>query len=95
MNTFQCEEGGCLIELAQQLAIIMIGKQVINNFMEVGMPWVKSWWLKTKVNGKKSKNFNKNQIQIQEDYYTSPNEGLFQEYLEIGEVGGKKKKERK
>ncbi|KAK6640619.1 hypothetical protein RUM44_012315 [Polyplax serrata] len=84
MRNEECEEGGCLIELAQQLAIIMIGKQVINNFMEVGMPWVKSWWLKTKVKTKKSKKQpNKNQIQVQEDYYTSPNEGLFQEYLEI------------
>lgn len=73
-----------MIELAQQLAIIMIGKQVINNFMEVGMPWVKSWWLKIKTRGTASNGSNKNQIQIQEDYYTSPNEGLFQEYLEMG-----------
>lgn len=70
-----------MIELAQQLAIIMIGKQVINNFMEIGMPWVKSWWLKTKARHKKSKHSARDQIQ--EDYYTSPNEGLFQEYLEM------------
>ncbi|KAL0266430.1 UNVERIFIED_CONTAM: hypothetical protein PYX00_008965 [Menopon gallinae] len=81
MRNEECEEGGCLIELAQQLAIIMIGKQVINNFMEIGMPWVKSWWLKTKARHKKCKHSTRDQIQ--EDYYTSPNEGLFQEYLEM------------
>ena len=26
-NLFQCGNGGCLIELAQQLAVIMIGKK--------------------------------------------------------------------
>ena len=62
----------------------MIGKQVINNFMEVGMPWAKSWWLKIQVKRKNSKNSNSEHIQIQEDYYTSPNDGLFQEYLEMG-----------
>ena len=31
LSLFQCSNGGCLIELAQQLAVIMIGKQMINN----------------------------------------------------------------
>ena len=35
---FQCQNGGCLIELAQQLAVIMIGKQIINNCQEVIVP---------------------------------------------------------
>ena len=35
---FQCSPGGCLMELAQQLAIIMIGKQVIGNVQEVLIP---------------------------------------------------------
>ena len=35
---FQCNNGGCLIELAQQLAVIMIGKQVINNAQEILLP---------------------------------------------------------
>lgn len=28
---FQCNNGGCFIELIQQLVVIMIGKQMINN----------------------------------------------------------------
>lgn len=82
---FQCEEGGCLIELAQQLAIIMIGKQVINNLMEIGLPWAKSWWLRIRA-GRSGSNENKNNCsQIHADYCTSPNDGLFDEYLEMGE----------
>merc|ERR1719228_1714264 len=39
-----CGNGGCLIELAQQLAVIMIGKQVINNAQEIIIPKVQAWW---------------------------------------------------
>ena len=35
---FQCNNGGCLVELAQQLAVIMIGKQIINNAQEIIVP---------------------------------------------------------
>lgn len=35
---FQCNNGGCLIELTQQLAVIMIGKQMINNAQEILIP---------------------------------------------------------
>jgi anoctamin-7 len=34
----ECAPGGCLMELAQQLVIIMIGKQLINNVQEVMIP---------------------------------------------------------
>ena len=34
----QCDPGGCLYELALQLAIIMIGKQFFNNFIEIAYP---------------------------------------------------------
>ncbi|CAG5129793.1 unnamed protein product, partial [Candidula unifasciata] len=43
-NTFfglrseECNNGGCLIELAQQLGVIMIGKQIINNAQEIIVP---------------------------------------------------------
>ena len=40
----QCSNGGCLIELAQQLAVIMIGKQIINNLQEIIIPKLKAWW---------------------------------------------------
>lgn len=39
----QCGPGGCLIELAQQLFIIMVGKQLINNVQEFILPYV-SWF---------------------------------------------------
>ncbi|KAL1139842.1 hypothetical protein AAG570_006819 [Ranatra chinensis] len=39
-----CSAGGCLIELAQQLAVIMIGKQIINNAQEILVPKLKAWW---------------------------------------------------
>lgn len=38
----QCGPGGCLIELAQQLFIIMVGKQFINNVQEFVIPYVSS-----------------------------------------------------
>jgi hypothetical protein len=34
----QCEAGGCLIELFIQLAIIMVGKQILNNILELFLP---------------------------------------------------------
>ena len=34
----QCDPGGCLYELFLQLAIIMIGKQFFNNFIEIAYP---------------------------------------------------------
>ena len=33
-----CSNGGCLVELAQQLLVIMVGKQIINNCQEVAIP---------------------------------------------------------
>ena len=45
----QCGNGGCLIELAQQLAVIMIGKQIINNAKEMMIPMLKTWWHRKKV----------------------------------------------
>lgn len=34
----QCAAGGCLIELAQELLVIMVGKQIINNVQEMLVP---------------------------------------------------------
>ncbi|XP_067007730.2 anoctamin-7 isoform X2 [Anabrus simplex] len=73
-----CSAGGCLIELAQQLAVIMIGKQIINNAQEILVPKMKAWWHKKKV--KLSK---KHKTRWEEDYQLIDNEGLFQEYLEM------------
>lgn len=35
-----CDPAGCLSELCIQLAIIMVGKQIWNNFMEYLFPYV-------------------------------------------------------
>ena len=34
----QCMNSSCLVELAEQLAVIMIGKQIINNAQELLVP---------------------------------------------------------
>ena len=34
----QCDPAGCFWELTLNLAIIMVGKQFLNNFMELGFP---------------------------------------------------------
>ncbi|XP_045457946.1 anoctamin-4-like [Melitaea cinxia] len=39
-----CDPAGCLSELCIQLAIIMIGKQCFNNFVELGYPKLQNWW---------------------------------------------------
>ncbi|XP_023207710.1 anoctamin-7-like isoform X2 [Xiphophorus maculatus] len=44
-----CGVGGCLIDLAQELLIIMVGKQIINNIEEFVSPKVKVWWQRNKM----------------------------------------------
>ncbi|XP_042217319.1 anoctamin-7-like isoform X2 [Homarus americanus] len=73
-----CSAGGCLIELAQQLAVIMIGKQVVNNAQEILVPKAKAWWHKKQV-----KMRHKARTRWEADYQLIDNEGLFQEYLEM------------
>ena len=33
-----CDTSGCLYELTIQMAIIMVGKQILNNFVELALP---------------------------------------------------------
>merc|ERR1719242_1818110 len=73
-----CGNGGCLIELAQQLAVIMVGKQIINNAQEIIIPKLKAWW-----HNKKSKLAHIGESRMGMDYKLVENEGLFQEYLEM------------
>ncbi|KAK7085083.1 Anoctamin-7, partial [Halocaridina rubra] len=73
-----CSAGGCLIELAQQLAVIMIGKQVVNNAQEILVPKVKAWWHKKQVRMSRDA-----KSRWEADYQLIDNEGLFQEYLEM------------
>lgn len=70
---------GCMSELAQQLIIIMIGKQIVNNIMEVLLPKMLNWYYKrdivSTVDGPNN--------QWVSDYKLPEYEGLFQEYLEM------------
>ncbi|XP_041377832.1 anoctamin-7-like [Gigantopelta aegis] len=75
----ECNNGGCLIELAQQLGVIMIGKQIISNIQEMVIPKLKTYWHQFNVKVKK----NLVLTRWEDDYQLIENEGLFQEYLEM------------
>ncbi|XP_054965290.2 anoctamin-7 isoform X1 [Pan paniscus] len=82
----ECAAGGCLIELAQELLVIMVGKQVINNMQEVLIPKLKGWWQKFWLRSKKRKagaSAGASQGPWEADYELVPCEGLFDEYLEM------------
>uniref|UniRef100_A0A665X608 Anoctamin n=1 Tax=Echeneis naucrates TaxID=173247 RepID=A0A665X608_ECHNA len=83
MRNEDCGPGGCLIELAEQLFIIMVGKQLINNVQEFIIPKVKAWHQKrslAKVLGNKPSH---EPQRWEEDYQLVECEGLFEEYLEM------------
>ncbi|XP_022608916.1 anoctamin-7-like [Seriola dumerili] len=83
MRNEDCGPGGCLIELAEQLFIIMVGKQLINNIQEFIIPKVKAWRQKrtlAKVLGDKA---SREPRRWEEDYQLVECEGLFEEYLEM------------
>ncbi|KAJ6669275.1 hypothetical protein lerEdw1_008084 [Lerista edwardsae] len=86
MRNEDCGAGGCLIELAQEMLIIMVGKQIINNIQELLIPKLKSWWHKRKHSSKRkpSKEDQENEHPLWErDYQLLPYSGLFEEYLEM------------
>ncbi|KAM9852900.1 anoctamin-7 [Aulostomus maculatus] len=83
-----CGAGGCLIELAQELLVIMVGKQLINNVQEFICPKLKSWWQKRKMNVKlkveAAAEEEEDSVPPWEvDYQLLLCEGLFSEYLEM------------
>ncbi|XP_041850728.1 LOW QUALITY PROTEIN: anoctamin-7 [Melanotaenia boesemani] len=83
-----CGEGGCLIELAQELLVIMVGKQLINNIQEFIFPKLMSWWQKRKMSPqlkeKEEEAGKEEEISPWEsDYQLLVCEGLFSEYLEM------------
>ncbi|XP_042146246.1 anoctamin-7 [Ixodes scapularis] len=75
----ECSGSDCLSELAQQLAIIMVGKQMINNAQEILVPKIKAWWHRHKT----KLVYRETLSRWEEDYQLIQNEGLFQEYLEM------------
>ncbi|XP_056330037.1 anoctamin-7 [Danio aesculapii] len=84
-----CGASGCLIELAQELLVIMVGKQVISNIQEFVLPKLKTWWHKRKLKPAPSQEVidepdTNSQINPWEnDYQLLVCEGLFDEYLEM------------
>ncbi|KAM6198642.1 LOW QUALITY PROTEIN: anoctamin-7 [Sarcoramphus papa] len=84
----ECSPGGCFIELAQELLIIMVGKQIINNVQEVAIPKLKCWWhkhklLSTKKAGEEGESVPVEQAPWVMDHQLLVFEGLFDEYLEM------------
>ncbi|XP_075385637.1 anoctamin-7 [Tenrec ecaudatus] len=82
----ECAAGGCLIELAQELLVIMVGKQLLNNAQELLLPKLQSWWQQFRLRPKKRKGGASaavEQAPWEADYALLPSEGLFDEYLEM------------
>ena len=79
----ECSPSGCLIELTMQLAIIMVGKQILNNVIEIVLPRVKVWLRhRDNVDGDQA---TPELPRWEEDYDLAelPEHGLFYEYLEM------------
>ncbi|XP_016377939.1 anoctamin-7-like isoform X1 [Sinocyclocheilus rhinocerous] len=83
MRNEDCGPGGCLIELAEQLCIIMVGKQLINNVQEFVIPKIKYWRQKRALSSVKKAQKAEESKRWEQDYELIPCEGLFDEYLEI------------
>ncbi|NXQ81864.1 ANO7 protein, partial [Nyctibius grandis] len=83
----ECSPGGCFVELAQELLVIMVGKQIINNVQEVAIPKLKCWWHKHKLLSKKAGEEGESVLVEQApwvmDHQLLVFEGLFDEYLEM------------
>ncbi|XP_029142525.1 anoctamin-7-like, partial [Protobothrops mucrosquamatus] len=83
MRNEDCGPGGCLIELAQQLFIIMVGKQIVSNVQEFFVPKLKAWHQKRKLAKVRGGQICQEPKRWEEDYELIECEGLFEEYLEM------------
>ncbi|XP_035755956.1 anoctamin-7 [Egretta garzetta] len=84
----ECSPGGCFIELAQELLVIMVGKQIVNNVQEVAIPKLKCWWHKHKLLSTKKAIEEGESVLVEQapwvmDHQLLVFEGLFDEYLEM------------
>ncbi|NXK18176.1 ANO7 protein, partial [Arenaria interpres] len=84
----ECSPGGCFIELAQELLVIMVGKQIINNVQELAIPKLKCWWHKNKLLSSKKAGKERDSVLVEQapwvmDHQLLVFEGLFDEYLEM------------
>ncbi|OQR76479.1 anoctamin-7-like [Tropilaelaps mercedesae] len=75
----ECSGNDCLSELAGELAVIMVTKQIINNTSEVFIPMLQTW-----LKSKKTQVYARGHLtQWEIDYTLVPDIGLFDEYLEV------------
>ncbi|XP_062318538.1 anoctamin-3 isoform X1 [Osmerus eperlanus] len=82
----ECHPSGCLIDLCLQMGVIMVLKQIWNNFMELGYPLLQNWWSRRKI--KKGGQNVENKVQLPQwdkDWNLQPMNahGLVDEYLEM------------
>ncbi|KAF2978975.1 hypothetical protein EK904_006647, partial [Melospiza melodia maxima] len=84
----ECHPSGCLIDLCLQMGVIMVLKQMWNNFMELGYPLLQNWWSRRKMKRRGQSMENKISLpQWEKDWNLQPMNlhGLMDEYLEMGE----------
>ncbi|XP_036399069.1 anoctamin-3 [Megalops cyprinoides] len=81
----ECHPSGCLIDLCLQMGVIMVLKQIWNNFMELGYPLLQNWWSRRKM--KKGGQIESKVLlpQWDKDWNLQPMNahGLVDEYLEM------------
>ena len=70
--------------LTQQLAIIMVGKQMIGNVQEIVLPKL-HWLVRRFLTRISSVKLNRPKTQTEKDYELIAHDGLFDEYLEMGD----------
>uniref|UniRef100_A0A672Q2P1 Anoctamin n=1 Tax=Sinocyclocheilus grahami TaxID=75366 RepID=A0A672Q2P1_SINGR len=84
----ECHPSGCLIDLCLQMGVIMVLKQIWNNFMELRKPkmLLQNWWSRRKMKRAGEQNNSKEQLpQWDRDWNLQPMNahGLVDEYLEM------------
>ncbi|XP_017682462.1 PREDICTED: anoctamin-3 [Lepidothrix coronata] len=82
----ECHPSGCLIDLCLQMGVIMVLKQMWNNFMELGYPLLQNWWSRRKMKRRGQSMENKISLpQWEKDWNLQPMNlhGLMDEYLEM------------
>ncbi|KAF4081317.1 hypothetical protein AMELA_G00159960 [Ameiurus melas] len=84
----ECHPSGCLIDLCLQMGVIMVLKQIWNNFMELGYPLLQNWWSRRKMRRAGEQNNVESKVQLPQwdkDWNLQPMNahGLVDEYLEM------------
>ncbi|XP_056595449.1 anoctamin-3 isoform X3 [Triplophysa dalaica] len=82
----ECHPSGCLIDLCLQMGVIMVLKQIWNNFMELGYPLLQNWWSLRKIKRAGEQSKSKEELpQWDRDWNLQPmnTHGLVDEYLEM------------